>query len=159
MSWGCTAASVATRPRLSSRHNIRRLVIAFLAILFVHTLASSHHGIDQVQEIFTFQDGYIDWLFLQKLVLAVACWACCHASTGSRYRRWTMSLSQLYDLLRCTCIFLYVAWREIHFGKLEGNVFTCCELLIVGTIARVQPGGLWWRDEIFGRGSRILVGS
>lgn len=57
------------------REKIDPLIEKYLPLLlagyyFVHLFLSNHHGNYDVKHIFSFERGYVDWSYLQKLLLA-----------------------------------------------------------------------------------------
>ena len=139
------------------QRNLRWMVALYLAILIGHTFHASHHGLEKVSHLFSFQYGYIDWLFLQKLLLSVVL-----LGVLPRFNNLSLpvvdyvaDVSFTIYFLHMYVLFFLLRWTHNPIG--EGNVFELA--LLVTFVVAVSGLIAYAARRLLGRNSRLLLGS
>ena len=135
------------------------VVAASVCIVAGHLLLSAHHGNYTVTQLaaLDFHDGWIDWLFLQKIALTFAAWAVLRRLAAYRLRVLDALASVSFTVYFLHLYVLFVIAALIHSARVEVGVAPFVALLALAillpaalaiTVRRLAPQ---W--------SRTLVGS
>ena len=129
----------------------------FIVLLLGHWWLSPYHGNYGASHIFSFERGLIDWLFLQKLVLALFL-------LGLMYRVRSYALTALNALATLSFTIFFVHMYALHGVRvvtrgapLEGNLWRWLAACI-GTVA-VSAAGAALGRRVLGKRSRVLIGA
>lgn len=133
------------------------LLILYVSYFLIHLFVSDHHGNYHVGYIFSFEKGYIDWLFLQKILLAFVLLGLLkrHDSLVAGKIRYIGEASfSIYFLHAYVIYLLHVATRWESF---EGGLIQWVFLSAV--VAAITIGITRLIQKILGQRSRFLIGS
>ena len=135
------------------------VIVTSVCIVGGHLMLSQHHGNYTVSSVaaFDFHDGWIDWLFLQKIALTFATWAVLRKLEASRLRVLDALASVSFTVYFLHLYVLLVSAALIHSARVEVGVAPFLALLALAillpaafaaTVRRLAPQ---W--------SRTLIGS
>ena len=133
------------------------LLAAYLTILFAHTFGASHHGNDQVQQLFSFQYGYIDWLFLQKMLLSVMLLGWLPKFNQVSLPRLDYIADVSFTIFFVHVYLLFLLVRANHSVKSEGSILSL--VVLIAAVVTVSCLVAYGARRLFGKRSRLLVGS
>jgi peptidoglycan/LPS O-acetylase OafA/YrhL len=129
----------------------------FVVLLLGHWWLSPYHGNYGARHLFSFERGLIDWLYLQKLVLALFV-------LGLMYRVRSYALTALNALATLSFTIFFVHMYALHgvrvvtrAAPLEGNLWKWLAVC-AGTVALSAAGAAFGR-RVLGKQSRVLIGA
>lgn len=155
--FGMYCSRLGPRAVTLARRHLPWLLAAYVGILLGHTFFAQQHGLEQVPHLFSFENGLIDWLFLQKILLGLILLALLSRLND---RQWWLGdyLAEVsFTIYFVHMYFLYLLQREANHPVIEGNVFYVT-LLLVGLVGASCAVSITARRFLGGR-SRTLVGS
>lgn len=135
------------------------VVAASICIVAGHFLLSAHHGNYTVTQLeaLDFHDGWIDWLFLQKIALTFAAWAVLRRLETYRLRVLDALASVSFTVYFLHLYVLFVVAALIHSAGVEVGVAPFVALL---ALAILLPAALAVTvRRLVPQWSRTLVGS
>jgi probable poly-beta-1,6-N-acetyl-D-glucosamine export protein len=130
---------------------------SYFLLFLAHTLFSAHHGYYQVDQIFSFTQGYIDWIYLQQLLLATLL-----LGTLKRLDNISLPLLEYFGSISFTIYFTHIyalfciKWF-LHFTKMEFSAIALLGVFIITLFATSLFAFV--SRKIFWQWSRMLVGS
>jgi peptidoglycan/LPS O-acetylase OafA/YrhL len=153
---GMLAGLYREKVRDFTDHYIIILLIAFLCVLFGHFFLTDYDG-SYVQEIFSTENGVIDWIFVQKFLLFFIL-----LYIFRRLDRFNLSALDYIATVSFAIFFLhiyvlYVYSHIIHWHQYAGNLQNLVLLLIMTISCSTFLAYLSRR--FFGRTSRMLIGA
>jgi surface polysaccharide O-acyltransferase-like enzyme len=140
------------------RH-VATLVAASVGVIVGHLLVSAHHGNYSVVSVgaFDHKDGWIDWLFIQKILLTFTLWAVLRRSSSLRLRVLDALASASFTIYFLHLYVLYIVASMAHSAGLEIGVISFCALLALAVALPIAVAAGVRR--IAPRWSRTLIGS
>jgi probable poly-beta-1,6-N-acetyl-D-glucosamine export protein len=137
--------------------NLWLLVGSLVSYFFLHLLLSDHHGNYHVDRMFSFEIGFIDWAFLQKILFAFVM-----LGLLNRYDSLVAGPLRLLGDTSFSIYFLHAyvvyAFRVVsRWHTYQGSLLKWV-LLTVGTVV-VCVAITKLVQRVFGRYSRMVIGS
>ena len=135
------------------------VVAAGVLVVAGHFLLSAHHGNYTVTSLgaFDFHDGWIDWLFLQKVALTFAIWALLRRLASYRLRVLDTLASASFTVYFLHLYVLFVVAALIHSVRIEVGLVSFVALLVLAIALPVALAAAVRR--LAPRWSRSLIGS
>jgi peptidoglycan/LPS O-acetylase OafA/YrhL len=135
------------------------LVLASVVVIVGHLFVSAHHGNYSVVSIgaFDHRDGWIDWLFIQKILVTFALWAVLRRCSSLRLPILDALASASFTIYFLHLYVLYFVASAAHSAGIEIGVGAFCGLLVLAVALPVAVAAGVRR--IAPRWSRTLVGS
>lgn len=140
------------------RHIATLLAASVLAIVG-HLFMSRHHGNYSATSIdaFDHRDGWIDWLFIQKILLTFTLWAVLRRLSAVKLPALDTLASASFTIYFLHLYVLFIVASVAHSAGVEISVVSFCALL---ALAVALPVGLAVAvRKLAPRWSRSLVGS
>lgn len=133
------------------------LACAFLLVFGAHTVLTEHDVSYQVSHLFSFEHGLIDWLFVQKALLAVVLLGM--LKLLNRIQLPTLDyVGQISFTIYFVHLYvLFVMRAMFHWRTFEGNLPSW--LLVYAVTLAGSCGIAMLAHRLLGRHSRIVVGS
>lgn len=133
------------------------IVVLFIGYYAAHLFLSEYHGNYHVPHLFSLEKGYVDWIYLQKILLAFLLVGLLkrHDSRTPAGLRTVGDASFSIYFLHAYVIYglhVLVRWRSIPGSALKWLVLS---ILVFGVCFAITRGVQW----VFGKNSRILIGS
>ena len=118
---------------------------------------SGHHGDYHVKHIFSLEKGYIDWLYLQKILLTFLLLGLLkrHDSFFARPLRYIGEAS--FSVYFLHAYILYILQVAMGWESFEGNLIKW--IFLSALVAIFSIGMTKLAQKIFGKKSRLLIGS
>ena len=136
--------------------NLAPLSITVLAIVFGHLLLTDHVG-SYVDEIFSDEQGRIDWIFVQKVLLFFVLIGGLKKLDRLKMPTVDYVASVSFAIFFLHVYVLYVYSHFIHWHQFPGTLMSIAALLAF-TIA-CSTGLAYLFRSVFGRTSRLLIGA
>jgi surface polysaccharide O-acyltransferase-like enzyme len=135
------------------------LVAASILVIVTHLFLSAHHGNYSVVSLgaFDHRDGWIDWLFIQKILVTFTLWAVLRRLSALRLRALDTLASASFTIYFLHLYVLFIAASAAHSAGVEISVVSFCALLALGVTLPVALAAMVRR--LAPRWSRTLVGS
>ena len=135
------------------------VVAGGVAIVAGHFLLSEHHGNYTVTSLgaFDFHDGWIDWLFLQKVALTFAIWATLRRLASHRLRVLDALANASFTVYFLHLYVLFVVAALIHSVRVEAGLVPFVALLALAILLPAALAAVIRR--LVPRWSRTLIGS
>lgn len=133
------------------------LLLLGAAFYLIHLFGSDHHGNYHVEHIFSFEQGNIDWHFLQKILLSFLLLGLLKRydrSIADKIGYIGESSFSIYFLHAYVIYLIHVAFRWQSF---EGSLFRW--VLLSAVVTTISLGITALVQKIFGKTSRLLIGS
>jgi peptidoglycan/LPS O-acetylase OafA/YrhL len=133
------------------------LLFLFVSYYLVHLFVADHHGNYHVKHIFSFEKGYIDWMYLQKIILAFLLLGMLKrydSLVAEKLRYIGESSFGIYFLHAYVLYAFHLAVRWRPFGGSLATWITLSTLVVL-----VSLGITKLTQKIFGKSSRLLIGS
>jgi surface polysaccharide O-acyltransferase-like enzyme len=140
------------------RHVATLVAVSVLAIVG-HFFVSTHHGNYSAASIdaFDHKDGWIDWLFIQKVVLTFALWAVLRRFSALRLRVLDTLASASFTIYFLHLYVLFIVASVAHSAGVEIDAVSFCALLALAVALPVALAAMV--RKLAPRWSRTLVGS
>jgi surface polysaccharide O-acyltransferase-like enzyme len=124
-----------------------------------HLLMSSHHGNYSVLSLGAFdrRDGWIDWLFIQKILLTFALWAALRRYSSLKLPLLDALASASFTIYFLHLYVLYIVASVAHSAGLEIGVVSFCALM--GAAIALPVAIAAGVRKLAPRWSRTLIGS
>lgn len=133
------------------------LLLLGVSYYLIHLFGADHHGNYHVEYIFSFERGYIDWLFLQKILLTFLLLGLLKrydTFVADKIRYIGEASFSIYFLHAYVIYLVHVAFRWQSF---EGSLTRWG--LLSAAVATISIGITKLVQKIFGKTSRLLIGS
>jgi len=146
------------RPSLESFLESRWPILAglWLAALLTQFEFSANHGNYEVSHIFSTEKGWIDWLFLQKLLLCFALLGACRRFEASLDRRLHGLADMSFAIFFLHGYVLFTFRTLVQWQLPEGNIVEW--LLLTAAALLLCMGIAWSARSMLGARSRHLLG-
>ena len=133
------------------------LFLIFISHFLTHLFLAGHHGNYHVKHIFSLEKGYIDWLFLQKIALTFLLLGLVkrYDSLLAKATRYIGEAS--FSIYFLHAYLLYALKVGVRWQTFEGNLIKW--ILLSASIATLSVGITRFVQKIFGKKSRLLIGS
>ena len=140
------------------RH-VALLSAASVLAIAAHLFMATHHGNYTVASIgaFDHSDGWIDWMFIQKILLTFTLWALTRRSLSLRLPVLDALASASFTVYFLHLYVLYVVAGLAHSAGFEIGVVSFCGMLVVAVALPVAVAAVV--RKIAPRWSRSLIGS
>jgi membrane-bound acyltransferase YfiQ involved in biofilm formation len=136
------------------------LMAAFVLGTVARFTLSEHHGNDYVDAMFSQQDGPIDWMFLQKVLLCFALLGLMmrlDAVLGERLA-FLADISFTVFFVHCYLLFAFQSgWLHLFGEYPPGNALTF--VVLTAVVVVLTAGGTALAKRLLGKRSRYLIGS
>jgi len=135
------------------------LVLASIVGIVGHLFLSTHHGNYSVVSIgaFDHRDGWIDWLFIQKVLVTFALWALLRRYSSLRLPVLDALASASFTIYFLHLYVLYIVASAAHSAGFEVSVAAFVGLLVLAVALPVAVAAAV--RKIAPRWSRTLIGS
>ena len=138
-----------------------KLVAASVLVIAAHSFLSTHHGNYSVPSLgafaFDHRDGWVDWLFIQKILLTFTLWAVLRRFLSLRLPALDALASASFTIYCLHLYVLFIVASIAHSAGLEIGVVSFCALLAVAVALPLAVAACVRR--LAPRWSRTLVGS
>lgn len=136
--------------------NIPWLLLAYLAVFVGHVATSSHHGNYIVDRLFDFEHGFVDWLFIQKILLTALLLALLGRCNRLSMRPLDYIAEISFTIYFFHGYFLYCSRWLRHFIQphIDALSFIALYATVIGLCCLIA----WLGKKIFGRWSRSITG-
>jgi peptidoglycan/LPS O-acetylase OafA/YrhL len=135
---------------------IYHLIFLFVFVLLGHLFLSDHVG-TYVEHSFSDENGRIDWIFIQKLLLFYVLIGLFKRLENKRYPALDYIATISFAIFFLHIYVLYVYSHLIHWYQYPGNLLNLFALTVITIV--FSTGIAYLSRLLFGRSSRLLIGA
>jgi probable poly-beta-1,6-N-acetyl-D-glucosamine export protein len=136
--------------------HLRYIILLFAAFLVLQYMLSDHHGNYHAKRIFSFDEGIVDWMYLQKIILCFALLGVSKKYLTPHCKRmlfladasFFIFFNHIYFFRFCKAI---VNWKTFEGDILKWAILCLSAILFCTLLAKMG-------QFAFGKYSRILIG-